>query len=213
MASYPNPIPYSQYPDRRTFLWSFAILGLTGTESHKQSDKVYRFLTPECQVEMSVEYFSKSSTNSFRFRDSMTNRAFCLSPDGEENGRCLERFTGSIAIARYRFRSRLQSQMLLSLRERVLTIDRDNRMDARPPFERALPLDREVVSDIQAFGYNPDDAKQAASISEDVWCLLRQDLYLNDQETAFLIVHWKHTLNFISLVDVIPGNRTQAISE
>lgn len=103
--------------------------------------------------------------------------------------------------------------MPLTLRERVLTIDRDGRMDPRPPFERVLPLDREIVSDIQAFGYNPDDRRQAASVPKDAWCLLRQDLYLNDQAKAFLIVHWKHTLNFISLVDVIPGDGTQSISE
>jgi hypothetical protein len=162
---------------------------------------------------MSVQYFAKSSTGSFGFRDGLNNRAFCLSGEGEENRNCLERFTGSIAIARYRFCSRLRSQMPLHLKERVLTIDRDNRLDLRPPFERVLPLDREVVSDIQAFGYNPDDPKQAASICEGVWCLLRQDLYLNDQATAFLIVHWKHTLSSISLVDVIPGDRTQSIGE
>jgi hypothetical protein len=31
--------------------------------------------------------------------------------------------------------------------------------------------------------------------------------------TAFLIVHWKHTLNLISLLDVIPGDGTELISE
>jgi hypothetical protein len=173
MELHPNSTACSHYTDRRTFLWSFASLGLIGMKSHEQSETVYRFVTPECEVEMSVQYFAKTSTNSFRFRDSLNNRAFCLSPDGEENQDCLQRFTGSIAIARYRFRSRLRSQMSLNLRERVLTIDRDSRMDARPPFERVLPLDREVVSDIQAFGYNPEGPKQAASIAKGVWCLLR----------------------------------------
>jgi hypothetical protein len=161
---------------------------------------------------MRVEYYQKSSTRSFRFRDSLTNRAFCLSADGEKDQNCLQRFRGSIAIARYRFRSRLPLQVPLKLRERVLTIDRDNRMDLRPPFERVLPLDREVASDIQAFGYNQDDPKQTTAETERFWCLLRQDLYLNDQPTAFLIVHWKHTVNFIGLVDVIPGDRTQSIA-
>jgi hypothetical protein len=72
-----------------------------------------------------------------------------------------------------------------------------------------------VVSDIQAFGYDQDDPQQAASEpkSHTLWCLLRQDLYLNDQTKAFLIVHWKHTVNFITLVDVIPGDGTQLIGE
>jgi hypothetical protein len=88
-------------------------------------------------------------------------------------------------------------------------------MSSRPPFERVLAVEREVVSDIQAFGYNRDDPQQAAPNGKPLtlWCLLRQDLYLNDQPTAFLIIHWKHTVNFISLVDVIPGDGTQLISE
>ena len=164
---------------------------------------------------MSVQYFANSSTNSFRFRDRLTNRAFCLSANGEEDRTCLERFTGAIAIARYDFRSRIHSPMPLNLRERVLTIDHDSRMSPRPPFERVLAVEREVVSDIQAFGYNRDDPQQAAPNANPLtfWCLLRQDLYLNDQPTAFLIVHWKHTVNFISLVDVIPGDGTQWIGE
>jgi hypothetical protein len=49
----------------------------------------------------------------------------------------------------------------INLRERVLTIDNDSRMSP-PPFERALAVGREVVSDIQAFGYDPDDPQQTA---------------------------------------------------
>ena len=92
------------------------------------------------------------------------------------------------------------------------TIDRDNHMDLRPPFESVMSFDGQVASDIQAFGYNQDDPKQSTAQTERFWCLLRQDLYLNNQPTAFLIVHWKHSVNFIGLVDVIPGERTQSIA-
>jgi hypothetical protein len=160
---------------------------------------------------MSVEYFGSSEIKNLRFRDRLSNRAFCLSANGEEHQSCLERFSGSMAIARYRFRSRLRSEIPFTLRERVLTIDHDSRLSPRAPFERALAVERAVVSDIQAFGYNRDDPGYAAKPPM-VWCLLRQDLYLNDQPTAFLIVHWKHTVDSISLVDVIPGDRTQLIS-
>jgi hypothetical protein len=120
-----------------------------------------------------------------------------------------------MAIAIYHFRTHLTSQMPLTLRERVLTIDHASGMTPRPPFERVLAVEGEVVSDIQAFGYHQDDPEEAASdvASLALWCLLRQDLYLNDQTAPFLIVHWKHTLNFITLVDVIPGDRTQLISD
>ncbi|HEY2823720.1 MAG TPA: hypothetical protein VGJ06_21945 [Candidatus Acidoferrum sp.] len=182
--------------------------------SETKAETVYRLLTPECEVQMSVEYFGRTSAENLRFRDRLSNRAFCLSTDGEQDKSCAQRFSGSIAIARYHFQSRLPSRTPVNLRERVLTIDRDARMGPRAPFERALAAERDVVSDIQAFGYDPNDPSrpQADAGPVPVWCLLRQDLYLNGQPNAFLIVHWKHTLDAISLVDVIPGDRTEVLS-
>jgi hypothetical protein len=209
--------PVLQRPDRRSFLCSLASLGLTtnNRKSESPAEPVYRFLTPEFDVRMSVQHFASSSTNSFRFRDHLTNRAFCLSASGEQDRDCLERFVGSMAIAHYDFRSRLHSVTPLNLRERVLTIDHDSRISPRVPFERVLPVEQALVSDIQAFGYNADKPEQATSNAKRfaVWYLVRQDLYLNDQATAFLIVHWKHTLNLISLLDVIPGDGTELLSE
>jgi hypothetical protein len=217
MAAVSTMGPSLQKPDRRSFLWSLAGLGVTAKTriSEEPGESLYRLLTPECEVRMTVQYFANPSTSSFRFRDDQTNRRFCLSADGGKDQACLDRFVGSMAIAHYDFRSRLHSKTPLTLRERVLTIDHDSRLSARPPFERVLAVERKVVSDIQAFGYNVDDPQQeppgAGPLA--VWCLLRQDLYLNDQTTAFLIVHWKHTLDFISLLDVIPGDGTELIEK
>jgi len=216
MAALPNTKPLRN-PSRRSFLWSLASFGLASKarKSAKQSETVYRFLTPECEVRMTVEYFENSETKSLRFRERLSNRAFCLSASGEEDRSCLERFSGSLAIARYDFRSRLHSPRPFHLRERVLTIDHDSRLAPRPPFERVLVVERDVASDIQAFGYDRDDPQQAGPGARPftLWCLLRQDLYLNEQSAAFLIVHWKHTFNFIRLVDVIPGDQTELIGE
>jgi hypothetical protein len=215
MAAPRKTMSFLQNPDRRSFLWSLTSFGLTPSflKSENHSEPNYHFLTPDCEVRMSVQFLANASPEGFRFRDSLTNRTFCLSADGEENRGCLQRFVGAMAIARYVFRSRGHSSAPLNLRERVQTIDNDSRMDPRPPFERVLTAEREVVSDIQAFGYNPDDPQRASFSTRPLaaWRLLRQDLYLNGQPTAFLIVHWKHTLDFISLVDVIPGDDTELI--
>ena len=204
-------------PDRREFLWSMASLGVAGKtwtmKPQKDSETVYRFATPECEVQMSVEYFGSSEVQSLRFRDFLSHHALCLSANGTQDPNCLERFSGSLAIAHYRFRSRRHARMPLTLRERVLTIDHDNRLDPRPPFEKLLAVDQGAVSDIQAFGYNPENSDPSAAGARPLplWCLLRQDLYLNEEPSAFLVVHWKHTFNGITLLDVIPGDQTELV--
>jgi hypothetical protein len=200
-------------PNRRDFLRSLASLGLSPMASRpeKRSDATYRFLTSEWEVRLRVQFLESSSVEGFHFRDRLTNRAFCISADGQDNHGCLERFVGAMAIARYNFRSRRNSPAPLRLREHVMTIDNDSRMEPPPPFERSLEIERAVVSDIQAFGYNPNDPQQGAFSTKPVaaWRLLRQDLYFNGQSSAFLILHWKHTLDFIGLVDIIPGDGTE----
>jgi hypothetical protein len=217
MAALPNTAALLRNPSRRSFLWSFTSFGLVSKTRKKtekqQSEAIYRFLTADFEVRMSVQYFANSAAGGFRFRDQLTNRAFCLSASGEEDPACLQRFVGSMAIAHYDFRSRRHPKTPLHVRERVHTIDQDSRMSPRPPFERILAAESEVVSDIQAFGYNPEDPLQANLKPLALWCLLRQDLYLNEKPTAFLIVHWKHMVNSISLVDVIPGEGTEWIAE
>jgi hypothetical protein len=189
------------------------VLTKHGLKAENRSESSYRFRTPECEVRMSVQFLANSSTEGFHFRDRLTNRSFCLSANGREDHGCLERFVGAMAIARYAFHSRRHSAPPLNLRERVLIIDNDSGMRPPPPFERALAVEREMASDIQAFGYDPDDLQPTAFRSKPpaAWRLLRQDLYLNGQTSAFLIVHWKHTLDVISLVDVIPGDDTEWI--
>jgi hypothetical protein len=85
-------------------------------------------------------------------------------------------------------------------------------MDPRPPFEKLTAIQRGTVSDIQAFGYNPDTPNQSDGKPLALWCLLRQDLFLNQQPEPFLIVHWKHTFDAITLLDVIPGDRTELVN-
>ena len=88
----PLPNPPLRKPGRRAFLWSLASRRSRlpthsqplAAKSDKDAETVFRIRTPECEVRMSVEYFSNSEIGSFRFRDSLAERAFCLSSNGEE---------------------------------------------------------------------------------------------------------------------------------
>lgn len=101
--------------------------------------------------------------------------------------------------------------------ERVRTIDQDSRLMLSAPFERTIVLEDGVASDVQAFGYDSDslspDISSELAATNGPWRLLRQDIYLRDQDSLFLVLHWKHSLSAIRLFDVIPGSKTRLIAE
>jgi hypothetical protein len=87
---------------RRSFLWWLAALGLTataspaenkpGNKSQTKTETVFRLLTPDCDVDMSVEYFARTSMDSIRLRDSLTNRSFCLSKTAKKSNHACNDF-------------------------------------------------------------------------------------------------------------------------
>jgi hypothetical protein len=193
--------------NRRCFIWSGAALGpALAISSPVRNETVYDFSVRGRDVRMTVEFYDRHSSRGFRFDERLSNRRFCFSAEGDEGHHCLANFSGSIAIARYKIRWRSRPPDSLTLREYVRTIDQDIRLNSRPPFERTLELQGGLASDIQAFGYETEIAPADA---HEPWCLLRQDLYFEGVREPFLVVHWKHTLSAIRLVDVIPGEETQ----
>jgi hypothetical protein len=206
------------YPSRRTFLGTLATLmpaPTLGPRSKSSSEPVYRISTADCEIEMSVHSYGKVASDDLGFLDRVTNRRFCVSAKLANERNCVSRFTGALAVALYRFRSQTASRVPDKLRERVVTIDHDVRIAARPPFEELVAVEQDVASDIQAFGYNPDE-KSGMDIPvpyASPWCIMRQDLYLDEQPAPFLIVHWKHTLESITLMDVIPGDHTRLYAD
>lgn len=183
--------------------------GVASTASSR-TETIYRFETNTRDVRMTVEFFDRYQSNGFWFDERFRNKRFCLSGSGSEGSDCLANFHGSLAIARYQIRPLNKSPSLLAIREYVRTIDHDTRLSTRPPFERTIALDRGVASDIQAFGYQ-SDATSPAESPFDPWCLLRQDLYFDGDDAPFLVVHWKHALSAIRLLDIIPGDRTRTV--
>lgn len=206
--------------NRRLFLWSG--VGLTfgqamSNKSHAaarvvEKETVYRFASGDCEVRMRVEFKDNYSSEGFWFKDRLAQRRFCYSGAGQENRGCLPNFTGAIAIAEYHVRSSSRLPKGFTLRERVRTIDQDERLTLREPFERTIQLEDGVASDIQAFGYHSDPGSAARQVEiRGTWCVLRQDLYLPGADSVFLVIHWKHTPNAIRIFDVIPGSTTRVI--
>jgi hypothetical protein len=197
---------------RRLFVLSGTSLGVSRAMARPKDENVYCFTTPECDVRMTVEFYDRYSSDGFWFDERRTERHYCLSAKGEEARDCLANFSGSLAVARYQIRPRLKALHLTVLREHVRTIDQDNRLKTRAPFERVIELQQGVASDIQAFGYEVEAAaRENPRASYGPWCLLRQDLYFDGQSSPFLVVHWKHALSAIRILDLIPGDQTRAL--
>ena len=95
---------------------------------------------------------------------------------------------------------------------RLLIVDPRGRVRWRFPRRGDLPRGRTFQIPDDAF-FSPDGQRVVFTAVDEkgrtpVWLAS-----LNGQTAPFLIVHWKHTLNLISLVDVIPGDRAQVISD
>ena len=194
---------------RRSLICTAAAFGVRQAQAAKKQE-VHRFRTADAEVEMTVEFHDRYGSGGFWFREETSNRRFCLSAQGETDRNCLPNFRGSIAIARYAVRT-ADVQRTPALREYVRTIDRDARLDLRPPFERTIKLEKGIGSDLQAFGYEPSPGDQRNPEKHGPWYLFRQDLFLEPRSAPFLVIYWKHALSSIRVLDLIPGDQTWEI--
>ena len=198
--------------NRRLLLWGAAAFAFR-PRLRAGDDEIRRFRTPDADVEMTVEFHDGYASRGFELGDQISARRFCLSADGEKDRNCLSGFRGSIAIAHYRVEPRSGRGRAFSLREYVRTIDRDERIRPRPPFERTIELQQGFGSDLQAFGYEPEPDDRPISERHGPWCLYRQDLFLEPEPAPFLILYWKHALGAIRVLDVIPGDKTWVVKK
>ena len=197
---------------RRLLLWGAAAVALR-SKLGANDQQARRFRTAEADIEMTIEFHDGYSSRGFELGDLLTDRRFCLSADGDIGRNCLSGFRGSLAIAHYRIRPRSRGLGKLALREYVRTIDRDKRLGDRPPFERAIVLEKGAGSDLQVFGYEPQPGDELMPDKHGPWYLYRQDLFLDTQTAPFLIVYWKHALTAIRVLDIIPGDQTWVVSK
>jgi hypothetical protein len=200
---------------RRSFLGMLAAAApLVVAKQKVGSDLAFRFAVAGCEFDLTVKPYGKVSSGDLEFIDKETQRRFCVPTNGRSGGECVAEFRGAMAVAQYKFYPSFPRSGPAKLRERVITIDHDSRLNPRAPVDEYVAIEDGAASDIQAFGFAPDNPMATGSLSKFVspWALMRQDLYFDDQKAPILILHWKHTLESIGLVDVIPGDRTRVVS-
>ncbi|MGA7411739.1 MAG: hypothetical protein WBW33_14775 [Bryobacteraceae bacterium] len=205
--------------NRRVFLSAGLSAGVALAAKQPPEAAVYRFSVGAYEVEMSVEFYDQYAAKGFWFNERRTNSEFCLSRSGEANKNCLNNFHGSMAVAHYRLKDLAGSSLYarrssttVEIRERVRTIDQDSNLNPRPPFEQRLQVREGHATDIQAFGYEGESPDPAAGVPIGPWCVLRQDLYFDGNDSPFLVLHWKHSLSAVRLLDLIPGAGTRALA-
>lgn len=201
---------------RSFFLGGIAFTGSVRVAAFENRDpeEQHFFLTDEFEIRMNLAYYDNSPDAGLRFRDRATDQRFCLSGQGQENLNCTNNFKGSIAVARYRLFARRGGRPRSPImREYVRSIDQSDDLRLRPPFERVIEVRSGLASDIQVFGYQDKSSAAKRDESDDGWCLLRQNLYLEQQGLPFLILHWKHTVAAIRVLDIIPENGTRVVRQ
>jgi hypothetical protein len=204
-------------PSRRSFLGTLAAAVPAAGIAVKQKSNAepsFRFAIAGCEFDLTVKPYGKVSSDDFAFIDQKTKRRFCMPANSTNDGGCVAGFRGAMSIALYTFHRSFPTAGPCRLREHVITIDHDSRINAHPAVEEYVTIEQDAASDIQAFGFTPDNAWGLGSTLQFVspWALMRQDLYFDDQKTPVLILHWKHTLETIVLVDVIPGDKTRVLA-
>jgi hypothetical protein len=198
--------------NRRLLLWGAAAIAIKPAAAAKEQ-AAYLLQTKDADVELTIEFHDRYASRGFLLSEHASKRQFCLSASGEEGRNCMSNFRGSLAIAQYRVRPRSRDHKALALREHVRTVDQDARLGGRPPFERAIRLDKGVGSDLQAFGYEAAPDEKPISELHGPWYLYRQDLYLEPQPAPFLVLYWKHALSSIRVLDLIPGDQTWVVKK
>jgi hypothetical protein len=183
--------------------------------SSRETELQYFFDTDDYEIQMTLEYHDQLANRDLRFLERHSNRHFCLSFSGEEDRNCVSNFKGSIAVARYKLSPNNRSDASPLLREYVRNIDQSDSVAMRAPFERAIQVQHGLASDIQVFGYQDASTPKGlpSEESDNAWCLVRQNLYLRNSAIPFLVVHWKHTLNSIRVLDIIPENGTRQVTK
>src|SRR5580698_8763700 len=122
------------HTSRRTFLGALAASLPAARTAAKQKPgadpSAFRFAIAGCEFDLAIKPYGKISSEDLAFIDQKTQRRFCLPKTGNGNGGgCLAGFRGALTIARYTFHPSLQGTGPTRMRERVIMIDHDSRLN------------------------------------------------------------------------------------
>ena len=154
--------------------------------------------TTSGDIQITIDFYNKIEGDPLRFLGGDA----CIAFDGGECNRKDENFVGSFAIVHF------ATKRVAKLRERVKVIDQEEHMPEQPPFTKSVNVVNGVASDVQLFGHAKGNAGPDANA---LWLISRQELFLNDERTPFLVLHWRHSVERIILIDVIPGTGTTGL--
>ena len=168
----------------------------------------YRIRTGGCTLEMQVETSKRyAGTPVFFYPEEKGSETLCLSETGDLGSKnCVKDFEGAVAIVRFST-SPGDEQRCSAMREHVRVIDQDAALHEYGPFDAKILLDAGIGSDIQLFGFGRREFLNRG-VEARSWRLFRQELFMDSSAEPFVIVHWKHTLKSIDLIDVIPVGST-----
>jgi hypothetical protein len=180
---------------RGALMLLFYLQGQAGPETKT----TFTVSTPSCGITVHVNPSEEySGTVVFHGTNPQLNGK-CLSVAGTLSSHdCMQDFVGVIATVDFAVRpNRSRPESCAKLRERVRTIDENETLAKGAPFETTIHVINGMATDIQLFGF-----EQTAP--RDAWRMYRQDLFLDDDPTPFLVLHWRHTSSSIRMIDAIP---------
>lgn len=193
------------------FLGAVALAVNSASTRHTEVD----LERPDWNVHLSIDFYDHVRQAPQFYSGSGSSR-MCWSAEGgpcAPSGRGDDRWVGAFAIVHFLVKTQTSGSLPPRLRERVRILDHDAQIEDKPVFEKQIVLVDGIGSDIQLFGSREERFIQRktsfSDASDCLWSLLRQELYYGNESTPFAILHWRHSLDQIRLVDVIPVGQTQ----
>jgi hypothetical protein len=186
-------------------------MGCAADDGSDDDEDEYSFSSKKYAIRLKISVHPAYRGSPLRLYDhSRGNNDICSALTGG-SAACSSRFVGAVTTVLYSFRlknGRCPRDEIL--REFVQDIAHSPELSARPSFSKKERIRQGLASDIHVFGYDEAVIEPAARASERaattlVWRLLRQELFVGDEDRPFATIDWRHTIEAITVVRVVAG--------